>query len=87
MHFFLVILFSNPRCRSNFLTFDPLLGPYMAYRDYLGVPNYHIFYLLTLGISFQNLVNGKQLAAVNWTKKFNKLGEISLLKPLLKPLT
>ena len=70
---------------SSLLT--PFLGPYMAYTDYLGVPNYQILYLLTLGIWFQNFVNGKHLAAVNRTKKFNKLDEISLLKPLLKPLT
>ena len=71
---FLVILFSNPGCRSNFLILTPFLGPHIAYTYYLGVPHDHILYLLTLGFWFQNFVNGKQLSAVSWTKKFNHLG-------------
>ena len=69
-----VILFSNQGCRSNSLTLNPFLGPYIAYTYYLGVPHDHIMYQLTLGFWFQNLVNGKQLSAVSWTKKFNHLG-------------
>ena len=84
---FLVILFINPGCLSNFLTINPFFGPYMAYTYYLGVPHYHVLYLLTLGFWFQNFVNGKQFSAVNWTKKFNHLGEINLLKHILGPLT
>ena len=33
-----------------------------------------LLYQLTLGFSFQNFVNGKQLSAVSRTKKFNNLG-------------
>ena len=54
--------------------FNPFLGPYIAYTYYLAVPHDHILYQLTLGLWFQNFVNGKQLSAVSWTKKFNHLG-------------
>ena len=73
--FFWVILFSNSGCRSNFLTFNPFLDPNIAYTYYLAVPHDHILYQLTLGFWFQNFVNGKQLSAVSWTKKFNHLGK------------
>ena len=51
-----------------------LLTPSICDTYYLAVPHDHILYQLTLCFWFQNFVNGKELSAVSWTKKFNHMG-------------
>ena len=74
VHYFWLFCSAIQAVGLNFLTFNPFLGPYIAYTYCLGVSHDHILYLLTLCFWFQNFVNGKQLSAVSWTKKFNHLG-------------